>query len=140
MKYIIHALKVILIVTIIIAGYYFAYLKPHQAKMKENAIHYSFLVQNRIAFINLAKLNPELADFDAQKANLIDIIRLTNSKGLEKPINNEEKRILEKETSILNKVFQTKSYADGVAILKSEESIKILEDETKLIDSLRPAR
>ena len=137
MKTFLFILKVLVILAIISAGYYFGYLKPHQAKVRIVSEHYSNLVQNRTAYINLAKLDSTSADFDNQKVNLIDMIRQTNAKGLENPLNDEEKRILTSQNAILEKVFATTSYVDGVAILKSEESIKFIADETKLIEELR---
>lgn len=137
MKYFIFGLKVIVILAVISAGYFFGYLKPHQAKVKETSLHYSNLVENRNAYINLAKLNPASADFDIQKANLIDIIKSTNAKELEKPINSEEKQILENQNAILTKVFATGSYEAGVAILKSEESVNFLEKMTDLLRKLQ---
>ena len=84
----------------------------------------------------MAKLNPKDPNFDSQKSNLIGIIKVTNAKGLEKPLNDEEKRIFEKQNEILVKVFATDSYEEGVAILRSDESIQLLIDEAELIDLL----
>lgn len=137
MKYFIFALKVILILTVISAGYYFAYFKPHQIKIKAISEHYSNLVQNRTAYVNLAKLDSNSPDFDNQKANLIDIIKKTNAKGLESPLTDEEKRILTSQNAILEKVFATTSYLDGVAILKSDESVKLIREETELINNYK---
>lgn len=137
MKYFIFGFKIVVILALISAGYFFGYLKPHQAKMMEYSAHASNLIQNRTAYVNLAKLDPKSADFDIQKANLIDIIRSTNAKGLESPVNDEEKRILLAQNAILTKVFATSSYEDGVAILKSSESVKLLTDEASLIEKYR---
>jgi len=128
MKYFILVVKIIVIFGILSAGYYFGYLLPNQAKIKEVSIHCSNLIQNRTAYISLAKLNPEDPNFDIQKSNLIDIISQTNAKGLESPLNAEEKSILERQNEILVKVFATKSYEGGGAILKSDESVKLLKD------------
>ena len=136
MKYLIFTVKTLIILVLISAGYYFIYFLPHQAKNREVSIHYSNLVQNRTAYVGLAKLNPKDPSFDSQKSNLIDIIKVTNAKGLEKPLNNEEKRIFEKQNEILVKVFATDSYEEGVAILRSDESIQLLIDEAELIDLL----
>ncbi len=137
MKYFILAIKVLVILGVLSAGYYFGYLKPHQTKVKEISVHYSNLVRNRMAHISLAKLDTEKPDFDIQKSNLVDIIRQTNAKGLENPLSAEEKRIFERQNEILTKVFATASYEEGVVILKSEESIDFLTDETKLIEEYR---
>ena len=136
MKYSILVIKILFVLGLLSAGYYFGYLLPHQAKNREVSIHHSNLVQNRTAYVGLAKLNSQDPSFDSQKSNLIDIIRVTNSKGLEKPLNNEEKRIFEKQNEILVRVFATKSYEEGVVILKSNESLQLLIDEAELIDLL----
>ena len=135
-KYVIFGIKVVAILALISVGYYFFYLKPHQNEVKLASIHYSNLVQNRTAYINLAKLDPSDPSFEFQKSNLVGIIKETNAKGLENPINSEEKRILEAQSVILEKVFATKSYEEGVAILRSEESVQLLADEANLIASL----
>ena len=136
MKYLIFTVKVLIILVLISAGYYFIYFLPHQEKNREVSIHHSNLVQNRTAYVGLAKLNPKDPNFDSQKSNLIGIIKVTNAKGLEKPLNDEEKRIFEKQNEILVKVFATDSYEEGVAILRSDESIQLLIDEAELIDLL----
>lgn len=140
MKYLLFGLKVVIILAVISVGYYFGYLKPHQVKVKEASVHYSNLVQNRSAYIALAKLDPNSPEFDNQKTNLIGIIKETNTKGIKEPLNNTEKEILERQNAILDKVFATDSYAAGVAILKSEESVKLLLDETNLINQLRDSK
>ena len=132
MKYFILTIKIIVIFGILSAGYYLGYLLPHQAKIKEVSIHCSNLIQNRTAYISLAKLNLKDPNFDIQKSNLIDIIKQTNAKGLENPLNAEEKGILERQNEILAKVFATKSYEEGVAILKSDESVRLLKDISDL--------
>lgn len=136
-KYLKFVLKVVLILAVISAGYYFAYLSPHQIKIKLASEHYSNLVQNRTAYVSLAKLDSSSPDFDIQRSNLIGIIRETNKKGLNDPINNEEKLLLEKQNDILSRVFATSSYEEGVVILKSEESVQLLKEQAELIDSLK---
>lgn len=137
MRYFGFAIKILVFLTIVSGSYYFLYLKPQQEKNKLNSVHYSNLVQNRSAYINLAKLDEKNPDFDTQRLNLTGIIRETNAKGLENPLTAEEKRVLEKQAEILAKVFATKSYQEGLAILKSEESLKLLADEAKLIESYK---
>lgn len=136
-NYLKFGLKVLAILVLVLAGYYFGYLKPHQETVKKIASHYSNLVKNRTAYVDLAKLDPEDSNFDVQKSNLISIIKETNTKGLEKPLNDTEKDIFVKQNALLEKVFATGSYNDGVVILKSEESIKLLTDEADLINSLK---
>lgn len=137
MKYLTFIFKVIAILALISIGYYFGYFKPNQAKVREASIHYSNLLQNRTAYINLAKLNPDDPSFDIQKSNLIDIIKETNTKGLKEPLNDTEKQLFERQNNLLEKVFTTKSYEDGVEILKSDESVKLLEDMSDLLAELQ---
>lgn len=133
MKHMTFMIKVLLILTVALLGYYFGYLKPHQAKLKEIGVHYSNLVENKNVYVALTKLNLDDPGFNDQKANLIAVIQETNRIGLAKVLNSKEKEIFTKQNDILVKVFATKSYQDGVAILKSEESTKLLTDETNLI-------
>lgn len=105
-------------------------------KEKNITFHYYNLVQNKIAYVNLAKLDPKNPSFDSQKSSLIEIIKKTNKDDLENPINNREKEILVRQNSILQKVFATKSYEEGLEILRSPESIANLTDQTKLIEDL----
>ncbi len=126
------SLKALFLFLLLIGGYYFL-SKAQIAKEKVLATHYSNLVQNRLAYVELAKLNPKDASFDTQKSNLVGIIKETNKKGMEKPLSDKEKEIFERQNKILEKVFATKSYEEGVLILKSPESVKLLVDQTNLI-------
>lgn len=137
MRYVTLVIKVLVIFAVILLGYYFIYLLPHKGEVKEASSHYSNLVQNRTAYVNLTKLDSKSPSFDIQKSNLVDIIKKTNAKGLEKPINEEERRFFEKQNEILDRVFATDSYEEGVAILKSDESIKLLIDQSNLIDQIK---
>ncbi len=103
------------------------------SKEKNVSIHYANMVKNKLAYVNLAKLDSKSPGFDTEKTNLVGIIKETNKDGLEKPLDNKEKEIFTRQNTILNKVFATKSYEDGVVILKSQESVANLADQTKLI-------
>lgn len=128
--------KILFFLVLIIAGYYF-FSKLLITKEKDLAFHYSNLVQNKIAYINLAKINPKDPSFGIQKSNLIGIVKETNKKGLENPINSSEKEIFTRQNVILEKVYSTKSYEEGISILKSPESVKLLSDQTVLIEELK---
>lgn len=132
-------IKTLTFLIILSVGYYFL-SKSLIAKEKVLATHYSNLVQNKMAYINLAKLDSKSPNFDAEKSNLVGIIKETNKKGLEKPLDEAEKQIFTRQNTILVKVFATKSYEEGLAILRSPESIKLVSDETELISSLRNSR
>jgi hypothetical protein len=136
-KYLGLAAKVLIFLGLLSGVYLFGYLRPHQAKIKEASSHYSNLVENRAAYIDLAKLNPSSPDFNTQKSNLIDIVRQTNAKGLSNPLTSDEKSIFERQNEILAEVFATGSYQEGVAILKGEESVQLLVDEARLIEAYK---
>lgn len=127
-------LKVILLLALITSGYYFLYLKPHKSKILSYSIHYSNLVENRNAYINLAKLNVNDPSFDLAKANLVDIIKKTNAEGLKSPLTKEEELILTRQNEILEKVFATNSYEEGAGVLKSDESVKLIQEESLLLE------
>lgn len=137
MKKISFVLRVVLLLAIISSGYFFLYLKPQKAKSLKYASHYTNLIENRNAYINLAKLNVNDPGFDFTKANLIDIVKKTNTQAINNSLTNEEKEILIKQNEILEKVFATSSYEEGVVILKSGESVKLIKEETILIDKYR---
>jgi len=92
------------------------------------------LVQNRISYIELTRLDPNSGNFDFEKSDLITQIKKTNKDGLDDSTFPEEaKEIYKKQNMLLEKVFATNSYAGGVAILKSQESLEMLKDQTNLI-------
>lgn len=128
-------IKTLIFLIILSVGYYFL-SKSLIAKEKVLAAHYSNLIQNKVAYVNLAKLDPKSPSFDAEKSNLVGIIKETNKKGLEKPLDEHEKQIFTRQNAILDKVFATKSYKEGVALLRSQESVQLLTDETSLIEIL----
>lgn len=125
-----------LIILALLSTAYFFYARAEVSKEKNISIHYSNLVKNKLAYINLAKLDPKKPGFDIEKSNLIGIIQETNRIGLEKPLNDREKEIFTRQNAILEKVFATKSYQEGVIVLKSTESVLLLTDQTKLISEL----
>ncbi|KKQ37577.1 MAG: hypothetical protein US53_C0015G0004 [Candidatus Woesebacteria bacterium GW2011_GWA1_37_7] len=94
----------------------------------------SNLVQNRISYIELTRLDPNSGNFDFEKSDLITQIKKTNKDGLDdSTFPDEAKEIYKKQNMLLEKVFATNSYAGGVAILKSQESLEMLKDQTNLI-------
>jgi len=127
-----------LAILILLCAAYFFYVRVETSKEKNISIHYANLVKNKLSYISLSKLDPKSPGFDIEKSNLIEIIKETNKIGLEKPLNNKEEEILTRQNVILDKVFATKSYEEGVAILKSQESIDLLTDQTALIERLLP--
>jgi hypothetical protein len=142
MKRIFFVLKIIIFLGLILLGYYFLYLKPLKAFNKELSVNYSTLIQNRLAFVQLTQLDPKNVNFNQEKTNLVETIRKTNKEGfamLEKssrPSNSlilKAKDIFNNQNLLLEKVFATKSFEEGLTILKSKESIELLTDQTNLI-------
>lgn len=125
-----------LIILAVISSAYFIYSRTEASKERNISIHYANLVKNKLAYVSFAKLDPASPTFNIEKSNLIGIIKETNKIGLEKPLNNQEKEIFTRQGIILEKVFATKSYEEGVSILKSPESVMVLTDQTKLIEEL----
>lgn len=146
MKRLFFVSKIILFLVIIFAGYYFLYLRPINAFNNELTTNYFNLIQNRLAFVQLTSLNPKDANFSQEKTNLVETIKKTNEKGLtmlnesSRPSNSfilKAKKVFDNQNTLLNKVFATKSFEEGVQLLKSKEAIELLTDQTNLILELR---
>lgn len=135
MKFTSVLIKTIIFLAILSTGYYF-FARAEIQKEKNISSHWANLVKNKLSYVGLAKLDSKDPGFDIEKSNLIGIIKETNKIGLEKPLNNKEKDIFIRQNAILDKVFATKSYEEGVSILKSKESVNLLSDQTNLIQEL----
>ncbi len=127
-----------LVILMLLSTAYFFYIRSEASKEKNISVHYANLIKNKLSYVSLAKLNPDKPGFDSEKSNLVEIIKETNKIGLEKPFNDKEKEIFTRQKVILEKVFATKSYEEGVTILKSMESVTLLTEQTKLIEELSP--
>ena len=134
-------LKTLVLTSLISTFYFFAFRVP-KIKNREELIsakniliaNLTILIQNRLTYIELTHLDPQSAGFDIEKSSLIATIQKTNHKGLANPnFPNEAREILLRQNILLEEVFATKSYDDGVAILKSEEALELLVDQTNLV-------
>jgi hypothetical protein len=151
--------KTFVLLILLLAGYYFLFLGPKLAfpnKLLQTeerlAKHHSSLLQNRLSFVELTKLDPNSASFNLEKSSLVATVKETNEEGLnalkkqselpkiDNDLNSRYESLLEETRSVyedqerlLEKVFATDSYQAGVGILKSDESIKILTKQTNLI-------
>jgi hypothetical protein len=115
-------------------------------------LHKTILTQNRLAYISLTRLNPKDENFENQKSAVIETLKKTNQEGIKAVENKDQppnpkiipaqdyssllletKRIYEGQNKLLEKVFVTKSYEEGVAILKSPDAIELLTRQTNLI-------
>ena len=151
--------KTFVFLVFFLVGYYFLFLGPKLAfsdkllqAEEELAQHHSKLLQNRLSFVELTRIDLDSASFNLEKSNLVATVKKTNEEGLnviekqselpkiDNDINNryislleETKTVYEDQEKLLEKVFATDSYQAGVEILKSDESIKLLTKQTNLI-------
>lgn len=151
-------IKTILISFLFILTYYFLVLLPSkirsknlQEAQKEVSLHYINLLQNRLAYTELIKLDSDSPNFNLEKTELVNQIKNTNDKGQKKLKENGKvfissnlqkkyEAILQNtedffkdQENILNEVFATDSFTEGIDILKSGQSIEILTRQTNII-------
>ena len=152
-------LKTLFISLAIFSTYYYFFLKPNielaqirSETIKILSLHKDTLIQNRIAYITLTQLDPDSANFNAEKVSAVNTLKTTREKGLSDIENNKVipnvnkelynrlpyllsdlKRVYEEQNEILDKVYTTKSYDEGLTILKSEKAVKLLTMQTNLI-------
>lgn len=132
--------KVVILLGILLLGYYLLLLRLNKAQEKNVSLKTEVirnkdnLVQNRISYVELTRLDPESPNFDNDRSYIAAAIKKTNKEGLEnQPFPAEAKQIYERQNKLLEKIFATKSYEEGVAILKSQEALQLLTDQTNLI-------
>jgi|GEM_PF-7054935 len=149
----------VLIFLLLLASYYFFFLKPkielpNRINKAQEILtnHHSTLLQNRLSFVELTKLDPEAGTFNLEKSSLIGTLQETSKEGLktlENPtklpevnkelserynkLTSETRELYEKQDRLFEKVFATDSYEAGTELLRSDESIKILTTQTNLI-------
>lgn len=119
--------RVILLLAIFLAGYYFFFLAPKIAlsnayyKTEKITIeHRANLLQNRLAFTGLARLDADSANVNGEKIDLLAILQKTNEEGL---------RLLDKKNElpgvegISSKLFtfQNNKLTDSYSLLLEEE-------------------
>ena len=145
----------------LLLGYYLLVLQPRlllpnklSQTQNELAKHHTSLLQNKIAFVHLAKLNSSSGNFDFDKTNLVGLIQESNRAGLEnaskvdandlpevisKLTNRypdlllETTKLYEDQQKLLERIFATDSYEAGMQVIKSDESVNLLLVQTKLI-------
>lgn len=135
-------IRTIILLTLLLTGYYFVVLRP-QPNNSALAIHHATLLQNRLYLVELTRLDETSPNFDPDRTNLVGLLRETNRAGLEQiqsdtstnnaDLLNESSEVYNKQTILLDKVFETKSYEEGVEILTSTESAELLTEQTNLI-------
>lgn len=78
------ASKILLVLAILTTGYYFFFLKPKAdsaANEKLLSKHYSILLQNRLSYVELTKLDPKGGNFNLEKSNLVGTLQKTIKEG-----------------------------------------------------------
>ena len=115
-------------------------------------IHKNTLTENRIAFIGLTRLDPESAVFPSDASTLLSTLETTQQEGLDQinaepeiPDTNilsnnkysemliETAGIYENQKNITDNIKSSKSYSEGLNILRSEASISLLTKQTNII-------
>ena len=154
--------KVLFFSLIFTSFYYFLFLKPEIQTQKdlsltENTLNADLtnLVQNRISYIELTRLDTKSINFQTEIANITKEIRETQNKGLElinnknslPPIKNieinfpvimeETESVYIKQKELIGRVMQTKSYEEGLKVLTSDEAVSLLTKQTNLISEYR---
>ena len=81
--------KTLFISLAIFSTYYFFFLKPkielaqnRSETIKILSLHKDTLIQNRIAYITLTQLDPDSANFNAEKVSAVNTLKTTREKGL----------------------------------------------------------
>lgn len=152
-------LKVTILSLIVFSVYYFGIMRPKifnaqnvSQTIEVLRIHKNLLTQNRIAYVALTKLDGNSVNFDGERSSLVNSLKETNSKGISDTeakntipnVNGElsirfpelltdTSSVYEEQTVILDKVFATKTFDEGIAILESSEAVDLLTRQTNLI-------
>lgn len=152
-------IKIILILLALLLAYYFILLKPKlelpNALLKTEKVlsqYHANLLQNKIAYVGLTKLNSNSANISAEKSHLISTLQQTNKEGIELTKKKQElpkidseltrqfpkllekhKQILEEQNQILDELLQLKTFEEGLELIRSNRSVEMLTRQTNLI-------
>lgn len=152
-------LKTLLISILLFACYYIFVFRPREKYIKNLSedrnnlqTHYSYLVQNKIAFENLKKIDVKNthANFDKEKS--IEIVTKTSQEGASRIKNNKympktNKELKGRYTDLLNETLliyinednlmdelkRASDYSKGMELLSSEKYNEILSKQSQLI-------
>ena len=110
------------------------------------------LVQNRLAFVGLTKFDPTSPSAIGEKEVLLKNVEESIKAGLEKTDNIRTRRMIDPiltrkwselirmhreiysgQRGILENLYKQQTFTDGMKVLQSEESVKLLTDQTNLI-------
>lgn len=127
---------------------------PNKLSRAEMALseHMDNLLQNRLSFVELTKLNSTSASFDLEKSNLVETLKSTNKEGLkaaqkaqdmpeiDKDLSkrypsllSETEKVYQGQNTLFDEVFSTDTFESGVDILKSDKAVEILTLQTNLV-------
>lgn len=152
-------LTTLLITAVLFSLYYVFFLKPDQERLNDLieaekilTLHKTNLTQNRLSYVALTKLDPGSLNFDPERSELVLTLRNTGKDGLqlikdwntlprvERKLNerfplllDSTENVYRNQDKLLEKVFATSSYEDGLDILKSTEAIILLTQQSNLI-------
>jgi len=158
-RFLVTLVQILLISLVLFLTYYFFYLKPKIESAKNRAetrkilsLQEDNLIQNRLAFVELTKLDPKSSILNLNSSDIMQTLERTHKTGLDliknessipknttitndnyNALTSKSESIFNDQKKILYDVINTKSYKDGVAILKSKESIDLLTRQTNLI-------
>lgn len=151
--------KILAITLLLFGGYYLFFLRPKleltnsliQAEKTLGGQMFN-LTQNRVAYLELTHLEPKGGNFNLEKSNLVGTLQKTIKEGRDSlaggvkipnidpklterfpTLLEETKTFYERQDKLLKKVFETKSYPEGVALMKSQEAVDLLTKQTNLI-------
>ena len=151
--------KILAVTLLLFGSYYLFFLRPKlelansllQAEKTLGGQMFN-LTQNRVAYVELTRLEPKGENFNLEKSNLVGTLQKTIKEGRDllagevkiPKINpelterfptllEETKAFYERQDDFLKKVFQTKSYPEGVVLMKSQEAVDLLTKQTNLI-------
>ena len=152
-------IQILLISGALFFAYYFFYLKPKIQLSKNRieaekilTIHKNTLTQNRIAYIGLTRLDPNSPVFTSDASTIFSTLDTTQKEGLEKitteniiPTTNilstgvfsnlliKTEDVYKTQKEITTNIKLSKTYSEGLKILKSDRSINLLTKQTNLI-------
>ena len=124
--------KILAILAVISLLYLVFFIFPKEKEKKMANLNYTNLLQNRLAYVELIKLDPQSPNYKSQQVDLIARIKETNQKGLESS-KEEVKKIMQIQKEIMNELSGAETYEEGIAILKSEKSVTLLTRQTNLL-------
>lgn len=114
-------------------------------------LHHINLVQNRLSYVELARLNWNSANFQSETSDLVETIQDTQARGAELAAEypsvpdiggldidylrliSDTSELFGNQAILLEQITQTESYDEGLEIVKSQESVDLLMKQTKLI-------